>query len=80
MARVAHEPAFAVKACLEPVEHLIQRVAEGSYLVARLGYRQSLGRVGLADRCCAASHPLHWPQRRPGDLVAGEGRNQKGER
>ena len=80
VARVAHQPALACEAGLEPVEHLVQRAAEGTDLVARLGYRQSLGRVALADRRRPAAHPLHGPQRRPGDLVAGEGRDQQRER
>ena len=36
MARVAHQPPFAGKAGLEPVEHLVQSAAEGADLVAGL--------------------------------------------
>ncbi len=77
VAGVRDEPALALDRRLEPVEQLVERLAEPVELVAGVRQRQPLGQVAVGDAGGAGAHALDRPQRRARDLIAGVAREQQ---
>ena len=79
VARARHEAALALGRALEPVEHLVQRVAELSELVTALRHGKPAAASQPRDLRGLRAHRAHRPQRRGRDPVGRE-RGQQRER
>ena len=71
--RVRCEAPLALEACVEALEHLVERLPQSMHLVVRSRQRKSSRRGRRRDLAGAAPHRLHRPKRSSGDEVADAG-------
>ncbi len=80
MARIREEAALVREGSLDAREHVVQARAELRDLVARRGNRKPAIVAAEGDRRRLPPHPLDRPQRRGGERIARERREQEGAR